>query len=134
METVSNSDIENLNLTMATEKKQPRTSKNKNNNSDKIDTEAEEANEGINILAKALMNRMQISGEDKGSIGVKKIRKKRLSELLGSNKRTVLRVFKTIAIKIACLFLPKDFNILIGKGYRLFEFPFNKIDVLIKSL
>lgn len=62
----------------------------------------------VDIRPRNLMYSTSISGRDKGIIGLKKMRKKKLSKLESKHRQPVIRIVKNVLLRSCKVFMPED--------------------------
>lgn len=77
----------------------------------------------VKISARNKMDLMQISGDGKGNIGLRKLKDKKLEQLEEREMRTVVRFVKNVYFRAANSFLPSDGLSLMGAVHDDCVFP-----------
>ena len=87
-----------------------------------------------NIKPRSIMDVFQVSGKDKGAIGIKKIRRNKLREIPDKHRKLVVRVFKTMIAKMATSILPEDPQSLVSESFALLDTSSHEKSTLEKCL
>ncbi len=78
-------------------------------------------NRDWNITPRSAMDALKVSGKDKGAIGIKKIRKKRLEDISDKHRKLVVCAFKNMVAKLATAILPTDPKTLVSEAMNLLD-------------
>lgn len=86
------------------------------------------------VAPRIIMDALKISGDDKGKVGVRKLKYKEMAEIDDKQTKTLFRVVRNIFIRTAKSFLPKDTETLLCAAVEELPFESKVKENFLKSL